>query len=418
MKDLLITNIGRLHQVRDHQSGFLSGNEMMEWPCIDNAWLRIRAGRIDSFGRMSELLPESGPILDAEGGWVFPGWCDSHTHLVFAASREQEFVDRINGLTYEQIAANGGGILNSAAKMASASEDELYESAYKRLQEIISLGTVAVEIKSGYGLSLESELKMLRVIRRLKESAAVDIKSTFLGAHAIPLPYRQNREEYIRIIIEEMLPEVASQNLADYCDVFCDRGFFTPEETVHILNAAAKYGMKSKIHANELGVTGGVQAGVSCNALSVDHLEAMDQEAIDALKGTMTMPTLLPGTAFFLGMEFAPARQMIDEGLPVALASDYNPGSTPSGNMPFVVALACIKMKMLPEEAMNAATINGAYAMELESQYGSIQAGKWGSVFITPALSSVAYIPYAFGSDLVQSVIIKGELVIKKRHII
>lgn len=418
MKDLLITNIGRLHQVRDHKSGFLCGNEMMEWPCIDQAWLRIRAGRINGYGQMSELHVEQEPILDAEGGWIFPGWCDSHTHIVFAASREQEFVDRINGLTYEQIAANGGGILNSAAKMALATEDELFESAGKRLQEIIGKGTVAVEIKSGYGLSLESELKMLRVIRRLKESASVDIKSTFLGAHAIPLPYRQNREEYIRIIIEEMLPEVANQKLADYCDVFCDRGFFTPEETVRILEAAAKYGMKAKIHANELGVTGGVQAGVACNALSVDHLEAMDQQAIDALKGTTTMPVLLPGTAFFLGMEFAPARQMINEGLPVALASDYNPGSTPSGNMPFVVALACIKMKMLPEEAMNAATINGAYAMELESQYGSIAIGKWGSVFITPPLPSVAYIPYAFGSDLVQSVIIKGEQVIKKRHII
>lgn len=416
MKDLLITNIGRLHQVRDHNNGFLSGKQMMEWPCIDHAWLRIRSGKIVGFGTMAELLPEPGPVLDAEGGWVFPGWCDSHTHIVFAASREQEFVDRINGLTYEEIAANGGGILNSAVKLASATEDELYENAYKRLQEIISYGTVAVEIKSGYGLSLESELKMLRVIKRLKESALIDIQSTFLGAHAIPLPYRHHREEYIRIIIEEMLPEVASQNLADYCDVFCDRGFFTPEETILILNAASKYGLKAKIHANELGITGGVQAGVACDALSVDHLEAMDQDAIDALKGTKTMPTLLPGTAFFLGMEFAPARQMIDEGLPVALASDYNPGSTPSGNMPFVVSLACIKMKMLPEEAMNAATINGAYAMELESQYGSIQIGKWGSVFITPALSSLAYIPYAFGSDLVQSVIIKGDLVIKKRH--
>ncbi|MBK7426204.1 MAG: imidazolonepropionase [Saprospiraceae bacterium] len=416
MKDLLITNIGRLHQVRDHQSGFLSGTQMMEWPCIDHAWLRIRSGKIESFGLMAELLPETGPVLDAEGGWVFPGWCDSHTHIVFAASREQEFVDRINGLTYEQIAANGGGILNSAAKMATASEDELFESAQQRLQEIIQRGTVAVEIKSGYGLSLESELKMLKVIKRLKESSPIDIKTTFLGAHAIPLQYKQNREEYIRVIIEEMLPEVASQNLADYCDVFCDRGFFTPEETILILNAASNYGMKAKIHANELGVTGGVQAGVACNALSVDHLESMDQAAIDALKGTNTMPTLLPGTAFFLGMEFAPARQMIDEGLPVALASDYNPGSTPSGNMSFVVSLACIKMKMLPEEAMNAATINGAYAMELESQYGSIQKGKWGSVFITPALTSLAYIPYAFGSDLIHSVIVKGELTVKKQY--
>ncbi len=416
MKDLLITNIGKLHQVRDHQSGFLSGAQMMIWPCLDHAWLRIRSGKIHSFGLMPDLLPEPGPVLDAEGGWVFPGWCDSHTHIVFAASREQEFVDRINGLTYEQIAANGGGILNSAAKMAAATEDELFESAQQRLQEIIRMGTVAVEIKSGYGLSLDSELKMLRVIKRLKESSGIDIKSTFLGAHAIPLQYRQHREEYIRIIIEEMLPEVASQNLADYCDVFCDRGFFTPEETILILNAAAKFGLKAKIHANELGVTGGVQAGVACNALSVDHLEAMDQAAIDALKGTNTMPTLLPGTAFFLGMEFAPARQMIDEGLPVALASDYNPGSTPSGNMPFVVARACIRMKMLPEEAMNAATINGAYAMELESEYGSIQKGKWGSVFITPALPSLAYIPYAFGSDLIHSVIVKGELSVKKRY--
>lgn len=389
---------------------------MMDWPSLDHAWLRIRSGKIDSFGSMADLLPEPGPVLDAEGGWVFPGWCDSHTHIVFAASREQEFVDRINGLTYEQIAANGGGILNSAAKLATTSEDELFESAWNRLQEIIRMGTVAVEIKSGYGLSLESELKMLRVIKRLKESSAIDIKSTFLGAHAIPLQFRQNREEYIRLIIEEMLPEVASQNLADYCDVFCDRGFFTPEETILILNAAAQYGLKAKIHANELGVTGGVQAGVACNALSVDHLEAMDQDAIDALKGTGTMPALLPGTAFFLGMEYAPARQMIDEGLPVALASDYNPGSTPSGNMSFVVALACIRMKMLPEEAMNAATINGAYAMELESQYGSIQKGKWGSVFITRALPSLAYIPYAFGSDLIQSVIIKGELSVKKQY--
>jgi imidazolonepropionase len=349
--------------------------------------------------------------IDATGKMVFPSWCDSHTHLVYAGSREQEFVDRINGLTYEEITERGGGIHNSAKRLQNASEKELYESAMVRLAEIIGFGTGSVEIKSGYGLTTESELKMLRVAKRIKENTTIPIKITFLGAHAIPLIYKENRRAYIDLLINEMLPKVVEENLADYCDVFCEKGFFTMEETDEVLKAAAKLGLKSKIHANELYYSGGVQVGVANNAISVDHLECVGEAEITALKGSNTMPTILPSTAFFLSMEYAPARMMIDAGLPVALASDYNPGSTPSGRMSFNLSLACLKMDMTPEEAINAATINGAFAMELQDKVGTITKGKLANVFITKPIPSVAFIPYSFGSDLVETVILNGKIV-------
>jgi imidazolonepropionase len=357
---------------------------------------------------MSECPATADTVLDATGRMVFPSWCDSHTHIVFAASREEEFVSRIKGLSYEEIAQQGGGILNSARRLQAASEDQLFEGAWERLQEVIGYGTGAIEIKSGYGLSLESELKMLRVIRRLRAVSPIPVKATFLGAHAVPAEYRERREDYIALIINEMLPAVAAEGLADYCDVFCDKGFFTVEETGRILQAAAQYGLQPKIHANELGYTGGVQAGIAAGAISVDHLEYTGDAEIEALLASTTLPTLLPSCAFFLGIPYGPARRMIDAGLPVVLATDYNPGSTPSGRMPFVISLACIKMKMLPEEAIQAATINGARAMELESSHGSIARGKVASFFITRPMPSLAYLPYAFGSDLVDTIVLNG----------
>jgi imidazolonepropionase len=341
---------------------------------------------------------------------VFPSWCDSHTHIVFAASREEEFVDRIKGLSYEEIAERGGGILNSARRMQDCSEETLYESAYERLQEVIGHGTGALEIKSGYGLSLESEIKMLRVIRRLKQNSPIPIKATFLGAHAVPAAFKTKRADYIDLIIHQMLPQVAAEQLAEYCDVFCDRGFFTVEETDQILKAAWQYGLKPKIHANELDYSGGVQIGIANGAISVDHLEYTGPEEIAALATSNTLPTLLPSCAFFLGIPYAPARQMMDAGLPVVLATDYNPGSSPSGKMPFVVSLACIKMKMLPEEAIYAATLNGACALELADDYGSITVGKKANLFITRPMPSLAYLPYAFGETLVRRIILNGKV--------
>lgn len=409
---MLIKNIKSLVQVRDasHEQ-MIKGEAMGNLPTIDNAFLLIENERIADFGTMNDCPKYVGEIIDATGKMVFPTWCDSHTHLVFAGSREQEFVDRINGLTYEEITERGGGIHNSAKRLQLVTEDELYESAMTRLHEVRGFGTGAIEIKSGYGLTTASEMKMLRVAKRIKENTKMSVKTTFLGAHAIPLAYRDNRDAYIDLVIDEMLPKVVAEGLADYCDVFCEKGFFTMEETDKIIKAAAKYGIKSKIHANELYISGGVQVGVANQSISVDHLECMGDEEIEVLKDTVTMPTILPSTAFFLGLEYAPARKMIDAGLPLALASDYNPGSTPSGRMSFVLSLACLKMNMTPEEAINAATLNSAYAMELSDEVGSITKGKLANVFITKPMPSIAFLPYAFGSDLVETVILRGKKV-------
>ncbi len=393
----------------------VKGESMKELVVLENAWLAIEGEKIADFGSMDEFPGISDwqglDVIDATGKFVMPGWCDSHTHIVFAGSREGEFVDRIKGLTYEEIARNGGGILNSAKRLQQTSEEELVLSALKRLNEIMHMGTAAVEIKSGYGLSVEDELKMLRVIRELKKLSPLTIKATFLGAHAIPAEYKQNREKYIDLITEEMLPKVAEEKLADYCDVFCDRGFFTVEETQKILEKGNQLGLRPKIHANELDFSGGIQVGVKNNALSVDHLEFTGDEEIASLLKSSTMPTLLPSTAFFLGLHYPPARKMIDAGLPVALATDYNPGSSPSGKMTFILSLACVKMKMLPEEAINAATINSAYAMGVEDMHGTITPGKEASVFITKEIPSLGFIPYSYGSDLIDTVIVKGNII-------
>lgn len=407
---LLISNIKTLVMAERVPRGLVKGPSMREVPMIDSAWLLIDRDKIAGFGEMSTCPERADETVDATGRFVLPCWCDSHTHLVYAGSREQEFVDRINGLSYEEIARRGGGILNSAKKLSESSEDVLFESASQRLEEIRRNGTGAVEIKSGYGLSYEGELKMLRVIRRLKETSPLTIKATFLGAHAIPAEFKDNREGYVDLLVNTLLPVIAGEGLADFIDVFCDRGFFTTGETETILEAGANHGLRAKIHANELDFSGGVQVGVKHHALSVDHLEHTGDDEIAALQDSGTMPTLLPSTAFFLGLKYPPARKMIDAGLPVALASDYNPGSSPSGNMPFVLSLACIKLKMLPEEAVTAATINGAYAMGVEAILGSIEVGKRANVFITRPMPSLAYLPYSFGSDLVERVVIGGKV--------
>ncbi|MBL7810494.1 MAG: imidazolonepropionase [Saprospiraceae bacterium] len=411
MSNLLIRNIHLLIQAETEQRSLVRGKEMSQIPMLSNAYVLVENGRIKAFGSMANCPERADQVLDATGRIVLPAWCDSHTHIVFAATREEEFVDRIRGLSYEEIAERGGGILNSARKLQKATEEELFEGAWGRLQEVMSMGTGAIEVKSGYGLTLESELKMLRVVRKLKEKSPIPVKATFLGAHAIPMEYKSDREAYITLIIKEMLPRVAGEGLADYCDVFCDKGFFTPEETIRILEAGWKWGLKPKIHANELGLTGGVQAGIAQRAISVDHLEYTSDVEIEALKQSNTLPTLLPGCAFFLGIPFAPARQMINAGLPVVLATDFNPGSCPSGNMPFVISLACAKMNMLPEEAINAATLNGAKAMELEKEYGTIAVGKVANLIITRPMMSLAGLPYAFGSKVVEQVVVKGNLV-------
>lgn len=415
-KSILIKNIKGLAGVAEKNVLKKSGKEMAQLNTIEHAFLWIENGLIKDYGNQStldntEFDGSNIDVIDASGKFVLPSFVDSHTHLVFAATREEEFVMRIKGKTYEEIAEAGGGILNSARKLQAMSEDELYESAFNRLQEIIRFGTGAVEIKSGYGLTVKDELKMLRVIQRLKTDSPITIKSSFLGAHAIPAEYKQNRQGYIDLLINEMLPQVVSEKLADYCDVFCDQGFFTIDETDTILNAAAKVGLKAKIHANELGYTGGVQVAVKNNALSVDHLEYTGDEEIACLLNSNTMPVGLPNCSFFLGIPYAPARKMIDAGLPVCLASDYNPGSSPNGRMSFVVSLACTQMKLTPEEAINATTINGAYALELSQTHGSITRGKTANVFITKAIPSLAYIPYSFGVDTVDTVIVGGKLV-------
>ena len=411
MPSLLLRNIHALIQADTAGTPrvLARGADMAVLPTLHDAYLLIEQGRIAAFGPMNTCPERADEVLDASGRLVLPSWCDSHTHLVFAATREEEFVDRIRGLSYEQIAERGGGILNSARRLQAASEDLLFEQAWARLQEVIGYGTGAIEIKSGYGLTLDSEIKMLRVVRRMKEQSPIPIKATFLGAHAVPQAYKERREDYLDLIVNEMLPLVAGEGLADYCDVFCDRGFFTPAETDRILKAGWQWGLKPKIHANELGLTGGVQVGVANNAISVDHLEHCGDAEIASLLSSNTLPTLLPSCAFFLGIPYGPARAMMDAGLPVVLATDYNPGSSPSGKMSFVVSLACIKMKMLPEEAINAATLNGARAMELEPDYGSIAVGKVANLWVSKPMNSVAQLAYAFGSDPIAEVILNGK---------
>jgi imidazolonepropionase len=410
---LLITDIGQLILATQFTPRCKGGTDQAEVPTLQNAFLLILEGHIHSFGPMSQVPEGNFQVISAAGSIVLPAWVDSHTHIVYAASREEEFVNRIKGLSYEEIARQGGGILNSAQKMQSASEQKLFEDAFDRLEEVIGMGTGSIEVKSGYGLTVDSELKMLRVIQRLKEVSPIPVKSTFLGAHAYPAEFKNNHQGYIDLIIQEMLPNIAREGLADYIDVFCDRGFFNPEETGKILEAGYKYGLKAKIHANELDYSGGVQIGVKHNAVSVDHLECVGPAEIEALKGSVTLATLLPSTAFFLDIKYAPARALIDNGIPVVLATDYNPGSTPSGNMPFVLSLACIKMKMLPEEAVKAATVHGAYALELEDQVGSISPGKLGNVIITKPVPSLAFLPYAFGSNWIRDVVIGGKIFAK-----
>lgn len=416
MSTLLIRNIKGLVQAERQPRAEARGAAMADLPVLENAFLLAENGLIQDFGPMSTCPERADEILDATGRYVLPGWCDSHTHLIFAASREGEFVQRIRGASYEEIAQQGGGILNSARRLQDCPEDDLLESAWRRLQEVIALGTAAIEIKSGYGLSTESELKMLRVARRLREISPIPIKTTFLGAHALPAAYKTNRTAYVDLLIQEMLPRIAEEGLADYCDVFCERGFFTVEETDRILKAAWAFGLKPKIHANQLDYSGGVQVGLANNAVSVDHLEHCGDAEIEALLHGQTMPTLLPSCSFFIGIPYAPARQLIDAGLPVALASDYNPGSTPSGNMQFVVSLACIQMKMLPEEAIQAATRNGARALELERALGTITPGKIAHFMITKPIPSLAFLPYSFGSQLVDSVVLSGKPYTKNRQ--
>lgn len=410
---MLITNIKGLVGTHPVEKLSLRGSEMANLPILENAWLLLDDGLIKDFGLMSEI-PSSilhlTSSIDATGKFVFPSWCDSHSHIVFAASREEEFVMKIQGKTYEDIAAAGGGILNSANKLALATADELFESASKRINEVIMQGTGALEIKSGYGLSVENELKMLRVIKRLKAAFPIPIKATLLAAHAYPAVYKDNHQGYIDLIIKEMLPAVAEENLADYIDVFCEKGFFSVSATDQILSAAAQYGLKPKIHANQLSVSGGVQIGVKHQAVSVDHLEETDDATIDCLAQSDTIATLLPSCSFYLGIPFANARSLINANAKVTLASDYNPGSTPSGNMNFVVSLGCIKLKMLPEEAINAATLNGAAAIEMSNEMGSIAIGKKANVFITKAMPSLAFLPYSFGQSQIATVIINGKI--------
>ncbi|HWK05348.1 MAG TPA: imidazolonepropionase [Puia sp.] len=438
MSSRLIVNCTQLVNTRT-QTSLLRGAELSVLPCLENAWLLIEDDEIAAYGPMSDLPDNlaqqvsrnqaagsspassgashcagsatSGAVIDASGQFILPAWCDSHTHLVFAGSREEEFVDKIRGLSYAEINARGGGILHSARKLGAASEDQLFNEAWDRLQELSRLGTGAIEIKSGYGLTVEGELKMLRVIKKLKERSPLSIKASFLGAHTYPPEYKDNHAGYIDKIIQEMLPVIAREKLADYIDVFCEKGFFDPTETETICRAGMSYGLKPKIHANQLHLSGGVQVGVKLGAVSVDHLESMDEETIDILKNSDTIGTLLPTAAFFLRMSFQPARQLIDAGCAIALASDFNPGSSPSGNMNLVVAMSCIQMKMLPEEAINAATLNGAHAMELGDTVGSITVGKKANLIFTRPIPSLAYLPYAFGSNLIDKVMIGGEFV-------
>lgn len=410
--NLLVKNIGTIAGIDESGRTRIEGKEMNDIAMLGNAWLLTDGTRIKDYGTMDSVPSTSGcEVIDAKGGWLFPSFCDSHTHIVYAGSREQEFLDKINGLSYEEIAKRGGGILNSADRLHSTSEEELYRQAMERIDEIVSMGTGLVEIKSGYGLTLEDELKILRVIRRIKESAPLEIRSTFLGAHAVGRAYKGRQKEYVEHICNDMIPAVAKEKLADFVDVFCDKGFFTVEETAKIIETGARYGLRAKIHANELAVSGGVEVGVKYNALSVDHLESMGEEQIEALQGSDTMPTMLPGCAFFLGISYPPARKMIDAGLAVALASDFNPGTAPAGNMRFVTSLASIKMKMTPAEALNAATLNSACAMGESRDFGSITRGKMANFYITKPLPSLAFLQYAHQTPIITNIVLKGTVI-------
>ncbi len=406
----LFKNIKELIQVRDLSISFISGMEMKDLPTIKNAFLVTENGLITDYGPMKNCPTTNfSETINATGKMIMPSWCDSHTHIVYAGNREGEFVDRINGLSYEEIANNGGGILNSAKKLQTTSQEELYQQSKVRLEEIIQLGTGAVEIKSGYGLTIDAELKMLRVIKRLKENYPIPIKATFLGAHAVPAKYKDNKGGYLRMLINDLLPKISEENLAEYIDVFCETGYFSVADTEFILEAGKQYGLIPKIHVNQFTAIGGVQAGIKFNALSVDHLENMREEDIASLQNTTTMPVALPSCSYFLSIPYTPARKMIDAGLPLALATDFNPGSTPSGNMNFVVSTACVKMKMTPEEAINAATINGAYAMGLEQEVGSITKGKKANLILTKPVNSYGFIPYSFGSNQIEKVYLEGK---------
>ncbi len=418
---ILIKNIKTLVQVDDGSRLKVCGADMQLLPCLDNAWVAIEGGLIADYGRMDDFPGVSDwdrlTVIDATGKCVFPSWCDSHTHLVFAGSREGEFADRLKGLSYEQIALRGGGILNSAGKLRNASEEELIQSALLRLNEIMFQGTGAVEIKSGYGLTLESELKMLRVIKKLKAVSSLTIKATFLGAHAVPLEYKNNKNKYIDLIVHEMLPRIADEKLAEYCDVFCEKNYFSKSETIRILEAGINVGLKTKVHAEQMSNSGGVEAGVHCKAISVDHLEYVEGKDIDLLKYSDTMPVVLPGAQFFLQLPNPPVRQMIDSGLPVAIASDFNPGSSPTGNMNLMQSLACILYRMTPEEVINASTLNTAYAMELSATHGSIAVGKKANIFITQEIPGYSFLSYAFGSNLIETVILNGEIKNRKNQL-
>ena len=411
----VIKNIAELVQTEETARKWVAGNDMKNLSTIKDAFVEFENGIITAFGSMDNWTGiddwNNTEIIDAEGGMVFPTYCDSHTHLVFAASREEEFVDRINGLSYEEIANRGGGILNSAEKLQKATEDELYEDAFARLNELVEMGTGAIEIKSGYGLTMEAELKMLRVIQRLKATSDVTIKATFLGAHALPKEFKNNKDAYMDLVINEMLPKVAEGNLADYVDIFCEKGYFTVDDTKRLLVAANKYKIPSKTHVNQFNAIGGVKTSVNLGSLSVDHLEKMATEDYDALKNSECMPTILPACSFFLEIPYGPAKKMIEEGLPVALATDYNPGSSPSGNMNFVASLGCIQMKMTPEQVINATTINTAYAMGVEKELGSVCVGKKANLFITKVIPSYAYLPYSFGHNVIDRVLINGKII-------
>ena len=411
MKRTLITNIKSLVQVEDTAREAVCGKDMAEVKTIENAYLLIEDDKIADFGTMDTLSENADLIIDAKQRFVLPSFCDSHTHLVYAGSREIEYIDKIRGLSYEEIAKRGGGILNSAKRLQEASEDELFEDAMQRLEEIISYGTGAVEIKSGYGLTTEAELKMLRVIRRLKEASPLTIKANFLGAHGVPLEYRGRQGDFVNLVIDEMIPQVAKENLAEFIDVFCDTGFFTVEETARMLEAGTKHGLVPKIHANELDYSGGIEVGVKYGALSVDHLECVGEKEIATLKTSKTMPTILPGAAFFLNMPYSPARKMIEAGLPVAMASDFNPGSSPSGNMQMVLTFACVNYRLTPQEAINATTINSAYAMGISRTHGSIAKGKQANFYITKDIPTIEYIPYYYGTNKVERTFLNGKQV-------
>lgn len=409
---LLVVNIGTIVGIDTHNRHSVTGADMDSMDRVENGWLLAEDGVISGFGTM-DCCPdvEDAERIDAAGGMLFPSYCDSHTHIVYAGSREQEFLDKIHGLSYEQIAARGGGILNSAERLHNTSEDELYRQAMERIEEIMLMGTGAVEIKSGYGLTTEDELKMLRVIARIKSSTPLAVKATFLGAHAVPKLYKGRQDEYVDLVCREMIPAVAMQSIAEFVDVFCDRGFFTLEQTRRIVESGAKYGLKAKIHANELDFSGGVQLGVELGAMSVDHLESSGAEEIECLRSSRTVATLLPGAALFLGMNYPPARAMVENGVTVALASDYNPGSSPSGNMRFVTSLASMRMRMTPTEALWAATLNGAAAMGLSDKYGSITVGKVANFFITKPLPSFEFFTYAYNTPLIERVVLAGKIV-------